>query len=305
MGFERCHPAVNFIFFAAAVAGALFFRHPVFLAVAYVCAFIYSVKRNGIKSLVFNLVLLVFVVAFALYYGSYTHFGVTVLWRNFVGNNITVESFVYGLVLGGTAASVMMWFSCIHSVFTADKVVYLFGKVSPHLSLFLSIMLRMVPRIKKEAHKINTAQKGIGLGTDQGGFFRKVRNWIRIFSMMISWTIEAFGLASDSMRSRGSLLRGRKAFSIYRFDNRDRSFVIAMFFLMTVTVMGILLRQNFASYSPRLMFAAVTPLSYVFYAAYAVFLLMPFGLEIWTEYRFRKSISAMPSNIALETEETF
>ena len=46
-------------------------------------------------------------------------------------------------------------------------------------------------------------------------------------------------------------------------------------------------------------------LSYVFYAAYAVFLLMPFGLEIWTEYRFRKSISAMPSNIALETEETF
>ena len=305
MGFECCHPAVNFIFFACALFGALYFRHPVFLAVSYVCAFAYSVKRCGRRGLIFDLALIPFIIAFALYYGSYTHFGVTVLWHNFAGNNVTLESFVYGTVLGMKAASVMMWFACIHSVFTADKVVYLFGKVSPHLSLFLSIFLRMVPRIKKEAGKINTAQTGIGLGTDQGGFLRRIRNWIRIFSMMISWTIEAFGLVSDSMRSRGSLLKGRRAFSIYRFDNRDRSFVVAMFFLMTVTAMGILLRQHFASYAPKLIFAAVTPLSYVFYAAYAVFCLMPLGLELWTEYRFRKARSASLPNIVLETDEAF
>lgn len=45
MGFEACHPAVNFIFFAAAIYGAVSFKHPVFLAIAYVCAFVYSIKR--------------------------------------------------------------------------------------------------------------------------------------------------------------------------------------------------------------------------------------------------------------------
>ena len=29
MGFEACHPAVNFIFFAAAIYGAVSFKHPV------------------------------------------------------------------------------------------------------------------------------------------------------------------------------------------------------------------------------------------------------------------------------------
>ena len=39
MGFEACHPAVNFIFFAAVLYGSATFRHPVFLAIAYLCAF--------------------------------------------------------------------------------------------------------------------------------------------------------------------------------------------------------------------------------------------------------------------------
>ena len=100
MGFEACHPAVNFIFFAAAIYGAVSFKHPVFLAIAYVCAFVYSIKRCGKRAVIFSLCLLPLILAFALYYSSYHHFGVTVLRQNFIGNNLTVESFVYGLVIG-------------------------------------------------------------------------------------------------------------------------------------------------------------------------------------------------------------
>ena len=96
MGFEACHPAVNFIFFAAAIYGAVSFKHPVFLAIAYVCAFVYSIKRCGKRAVIFSLCLLPLILAFALYYSSYHHFGVTVLRQNFTGNNLTVESFVYG-----------------------------------------------------------------------------------------------------------------------------------------------------------------------------------------------------------------
>ena len=286
MGFERCHPAVNLIYFAAVVAAMITFQHPVFLAVSFLCAFAYSVKRGGWKTLMFNLCLLPLIAAFALYYSSYTHFGMTVLQQNFVGNNMTLESLVYGIVLGVCVAGVCIWFSCVYSVFTTDKVVYLFGKISPRLSLFLAILLRMVPRIKKEAKRINMAQQGIGKGVNQGSFFARLHNGIRIFSMLITWTIDSLTIASESMRSRGSNLRGRKAFSIYRFDNRDRIFVIGLFLCLTLTMMAVLLGQTDMVYDPKIIWTDVSPILCI---GYAVLCLMPLGLEIWTEYRFQKA----------------
>lgn len=289
MGFEKCHPAVNFIYFSAVIAGTILFNHPIFLLISFVCGFLYSIKRNGWKAFVFNAILIPLTAAFALYYSNYNHFGVTVLRQNMIGNNMTVESLVYGFALGVTAAGVLMWFSCIYSVFTTDKVVYLFGKVSPRLSLFLAILLRMVPRIKREAKKINTAQRGIGRGANQGNVFQRLRNSIRILSILITWTIDSLTLASESMRSRGSSLRGRKAFSIYRFDNRDRAYVIGLFVCLTLTMMAVMLKQTDILYDPRIIMTPITAMSYLFYTGYALLCLMPLGLEVWTQYRFWKA----------------
>jgi len=167
--------------------------------------------------------------------------------------------------------------------------VYLFGKVSPRLSLFLAILLRMIPRIKREAKKINTAQQGIGKGANQGNLWQRIRNCIRIFSMLITWTIDSLTVASESMRSRGSSLRGRKAFSIYRFDDRDRVYVVGMFLCLTLTVMAVILKQTNIIYDPKISIPPITFMSYLFYAGYTVFCLMPLGLELWTEYRFWKA----------------
>ena len=289
MGFERCHPAVNLIYFAAVIVGMICFQHPVFLAISFLCAFAYSVKRNRGKAVIFNLCLLPLVAAFALYYSSYNHFDITILWQNYIGNNMTVESLVYGIVLGFSITGAMIWMSCVYAVFSTDKVVYLIGKVSPRLSLFLAILLRMVPRLKKEAKKINMAQRGIGKGVDQGNLWQRLCNCIRIFSMLITWIIGALGTASDSMQSRGSSLRGRTAFSIYRFDNRDRAYVIGLFLCITVTIMAVILKVTDMTYDPRIIWNPVTPMSCLFYLGYAILCLMPLGLELWTEYQFRKA----------------
>ena len=289
MGFEACHPAVNFLFFTAAIYGAVSFKHPVFLAIAYVCAFAYSVKRRGRGAVVFNLCLLPLILAFALYYSSYHHFGVTVWKKNFIGNNMTLESFVYGLVIGLRFATLCMWLESMFRVVSSDKVVYLFGKISPLLSLLLTILLRFIPRIGREAGRINLAQKGIGRGANQGNFFRRFLNCLRIFSMLITWMISALALESDSMRSRGSLLRGRTAFSIYRFDNRDRAFVIALFTCITLTAMGVILGASKMWYNPRIVWRPLNGIGIVTALGYLILCLMPMGLELWTEYRFRKA----------------
>lgn len=286
MGFEACHPAVNFIFFAAAIYGAVSFKHPVFLAIAYVCAFAYSVKRCGKRAVIFNLCLLPLVLAFALYYSFYHHFGVTVLKKNFIGNNMTLESFIYGLVIGLRFATLCMWLEAMFRVVSSDKVVYLFGKVSPLLSLFLTILLRLIPRIGQEARRINLAQKGIGRGSNQGNIFQRLMNCLRIFSMLITWMISALALESDSMRSRGSLLQDRTAFSIYRFDNRDRAFVIGLFFCVTLTIMGIILGATDMWYNPRILWNRLDGLEILTAMGYMALCLMPMGLELWTEYRF-------------------
>ena len=289
MGFESCHPAVNFIFFAAALYGTVCFNHPVFLAIAYVSAFAYSVRRCGKRAAAFNLCLLPLILAFGLYYSSYHHFGVTVLRQNFIGNNLTVESFVHGTVTGLRAAAVCMWLSCLFRVVSSDKVLYLFGRVSPRLSLFFTILLRFIPRIGREARKINLAQKGIGRGSNQGNLFRRLVNCLRMFSMLITWMISALVLESDSMRSRGSLLRGRTAFSIYRFDNRDRAFVTALFSGITLTAMGAILGATTMFYNPRIIWKPLENLSAVTAVGYAALCLLPMGLEFWTEYRFHRA----------------
>ena len=275
MGFESCHPAVNFLFFAAVIYGSVAFQHPVFLAISCLCAFAFSMKRNGKRAVIFNLCLLPLVVCFALYYSSYHHFGVTVLKQNFIGNNLTVESFVYGMVTGLRAAAVCMWLSCLFRVVSSDKVLYLFGRVSPRLSLFLTILLRFIPRIGREARKINLAQKGIGRGSNQGNVFRRLVNCL--------------ALESDSMRSRGRLLRGRTAFSIYRVDNRDRAFVIALFSGITLTAMGAILGATTMFYNPRIIWKPLENVSAVTAAGYAALCLLPMGLEFWTEYRFHRA----------------
>ncbi len=288
MGFEACHPAVNLIYFTAVIYGALTFSHPVYLAIGFACAFAYSVWRGGKRTLVFDLALLPCVAVFALYYSSYNHFGVTVLRQNFIGNNITLESLVYGAVLGISIATVLMWFRCVYAIFSSDKVVYLFGRVSPTASLFLAILLRTVPRTKVQAHRIHTARCGIGKGVGQGGVWARVKNAVRIFSMLISWLIASLATVSESMRSRGSALRGRTAFSIYRFDNRDRAYVIAMFACLTLTAMAALLGRSGMTYAPRILCAPLSALDALFATGYFALCAMPLALDVYTALRFPK-----------------
>lgn len=290
MGFSACHPAVNLIYFVCVIASALLIDHPIYLMIALMCSFGYAVKLNRGRGALLGLCMLPCAVAFALWYASYHHFGVTVLRQNFVKNNITLEATCCGLAHGCMFACAILWLSCLHSVFTADKVVYLFGRVSPRLSLLLAILLRMVPRIRVQAGRINTAQCGIGRGINQGNIFQRLHNALRIFSMLVTWTIEMLTGVSGSMRSRGSHLRGRTAFSIYRFDNRDRAYVIALFAAMTVYGMGILLKQNYIRYAPAIRMLQPTPLSFAFYAGYAVLCLMPLMLDVYAQWRFQREI---------------
>ncbi len=288
MRFDSYHPTINFIYFTTVIATTIYFNQPVFVAIAFVSSFIYSVKLNGIRALIFNIVLLFAMAAFVYYYTSFNHFGVTTLRKNWIDNNMTMESLVYSIVLALIIGTVILWFSCIHAIFYSDKVIYLFGRILPKASLYLSIILRIVPRVKERWRKISVAQQCIGKGPSQGGIFQRIINTFHVVSILFTWTLDEFMQTTESMKSRGYSLKGRTSFSIYRFDNRDRSFVMAIFWCVSILLVGVLLNQTHIIFDPQIIINKVTVLSYVFYTAYACLCLMPMGLQIIGEIRFKR-----------------
>lgn len=287
MEFARYHPAINLLYFTAVLTGTILFRQPVFLCLSYVCAFLYLLKLRGLRALIPGLGLLPLALLYALWYGSYHHFGLTVLGVNFIGNQVTLESFLCGGTWAMVCVAAVLWMGCVHAVFTTDKIVYLLGRVSPHLSLYLSILLRTVPRLNKHRQRIELAQRGIGRGKGQGNIFQRMRNALRRGSILLTWLIEGIVTTSDSMRCRGCSLRGRTAYSLYRFDGRDRSFVIGLCSLICVLLMALLLDQTMIRFAPQVVMMPITPMSCLFYAAWAALCLLPPVLELLGARRFR------------------
>ena len=281
MEFARYHPAINLLYFTAVLTGTILFRQPVFLCLSYVCAFLYLLKLRGLRALIPGLGLLPLALLYALWYGSYHHFGLTVLGVNFIGNQVTLESFLCGGTWAMVCVAAVLWMGCVHAVFTTDKIVYLLGRVSPHLSLYLSILLRTVPRLNKQRQRIELAQRGIGRGKGQGNIFQRMRNALRRGSILLTWLIEGIVTTSDSMRCRGCSLRGRTAYSLYRFDGRDRSFVIGLCTLVCVLLMALLLDQTMIRFAPQVVMMPITPMSCLFYAAWAALCLLPRCWSSW------------------------
>jgi energy-coupling factor transport system permease protein len=104
---------------------------------------------------------------------------------------------------------------------TAEKFVYLFGRVIPSLSLVLSMTLRFVPQFRAQFRQVREAQRCIGRDMANGRLLQRLRHAFRIFSIMLSRTMENAIETADSMKGRGYGLPGRTAFSVYRFDKRD------------------------------------------------------------------------------------
>lgn len=139
---------------------------------------------------------------------------------------------------------------------------------------------------------INKQKPGISVRVEMPGFvplYIRRHCLLLLYQTLITWMISALGLEADSMRSRGSLLRGRTAFSIYRFDNRDRAFVIALFSCITLTAMGVILGASKMWYNPRIIWRPLNGIGVVTAIGYLTFCLMPLVLELWTEYRFNRA----------------
>lgn len=283
------HPVVSAAYLIAMLVCVAHFRHPVLILLAFIGAGAYQIHCRGKQGICVLLGAFFLGLCYAIYYGTYYHFGETVLWENAIGNAVTLEALVKGLALGMVIAGFLLWWSILQMVMTTDRIVYLLGRIWPRLAIFFSIFLRMIPRIKVQRRKISLARQGIGRGGNQGTFFQRWRNRLTIASMTITWILESCIQTSASMENRGGRLKGRKSYSLYSFTNVDRIKCLALFACFVILSMADALERTQMSYDPRLIWPEVKGFDLLLWLLYGGLCLLPLLRDSWYEYRLKQA----------------
>ena len=286
--FSNYHPLVNFLYFGLIFAFSMIFMHPICLAISIVCAFIYSIILKGKKAVKFNLIfLLPSMLITALINPAFNHEGATIITYLHTGNPLTLESIAYGIAASCMLATVICWFSCFNEVINSDKFVYLFGRIIPSMSLVLSMALRFVPKFKAQIKVVSNAQRCIGKDVSNGGIFQRARHGITILSIMITWALENAIETSDSMRSRGYGLPNRTAFSIYKFEKRDKTALAAIVLLGSYLFWGSILGAFKWRYFPTMKGVSFNLFNISLFVSYAVLCLVPVIITIKEEKQWK------------------
>ncbi len=274
--FEKYHPAVSFTYFICVIVFSMVFMHPAMLAISFFGGLLYAIITANKKMLLYLLPLMLVT---AVINPAFSHEGVTILCYLPSNNPLTAESVYFGFACAFMIGSVMCHFASFNKVMTSDKLLYLFCKITPSLSLILSMVLRFVPRFKAQLEIVRNAQKCVGRDLSQGSILQRTKKSIKILSIMITWSLENAIDTSDSMKSRGYGLPKRTAFVNYRFDKRDLAAFVVILALGIYVVAGGINGVLVYKYFPALKGAEITCYSISVFICYGMLVLSPVIIE--------------------------
>lgn len=286
--FSKLHPFVSLIYFVFVIGFAMFMQNPICLLIAFLGSIFNAIYLNMQKAIrlifLYALPLVLFVSAINT---IFNHQGATMLMMLPDTNPLTLEALVYGVCSGVMFATVIIWFSMFNSVMTSDKLIFLFGRIIPSLSIIISMALRFVPRFSSELKQVRMAQKSISRDITDGKLIDRIRNSVRIVSVMISISMENAIDTSDSMKSRGYGIKKRTSFSMYKFKNSD------FYFLFVIIVLGttlcILFFGNAVSfrYYPNISGNVLSIKAIITYILYCVIVFLPLAINIKEDTKWK------------------
>lgn len=218
--FSGCHPIVSTVYFVSVLLLTMFTTHPVLLGFALLGGIAFCATMEHGRSFGKGMALYggLFVLI-ALTNPLFSHNGATPLFF-LNGNPVTLEAILYGVDIAAMLIAVIYWCKCFHHVMTSDKLLFLLGKFSPKIALVVSAALRFVPLLKGQAQTIRQAQKAMGLFTSDH-WLDTLRATVRMYSALITWSLENAVDTGSSMKGRGYGLKGRSHFALFRFTPAD------------------------------------------------------------------------------------
>ncbi len=275
--FAEYHPMAITIYFLTTAGIAMFCSNPVITAISLFGALLLFVIRNGRRHAASHLYFLGLFLVMALINPLVSHNGATVL---FVMNHhpVTMEALLYGIGASAGILAVLYWFRSFSQIMTRDKLLYVFGALSPKLSLVLSMAIRYVSLFSRQTKKVIQSQKALGLYKEDN-IMDNLRGSLRVFSVMLTWALENGIITADSMAARGYGIGKRTHFSIFRFRKSDGLLLCLSLLLFAVTCTGMGCGALEFHYYPTITALRCSPLAAVSYGSYGLLVLLPAVIE--------------------------
>lgn len=288
--FSNYHPAVIMTYFISVILITMLVTNPVLTLSAFCGGLLFCIslqKPNEIKSDVSFYIPMFILISIT--NPLFSHNGSTPLFF-MNGNAVTLEAFVYGIAIGIMLVSVMLWCKAYSKIMTSDKFLYIFGKTIPKISLILSMALRFIPMFKKQMHKVNNAQKTMGLYS-QKSYVDKIKSSIAVMSSLVTWSLENSIETSASMKARGYGTQSRTNFNIFHFTLKDLELLIITIVFLLFTLIGISVKASAFEYYPSISSLVLNTYSITEYIAFILLSLLPFVIEIKENLKWKYYIS--------------
>ena len=284
--FVKLHPFSGIIYFAAVIGFSMLFMNPVCILISLSCAILNAALINGKRALAFTAgFIFPMITAVVIINPVFNHRGATIITYLPWNNPLTLESVIYGAAAAAMVASVMLWFSVFNTVMTSDKIICLFGRIIPSLSLVISMTLRFVPRFISQFKQLRASRVNRNKAS--------LKTLVRELSVMISWALESAVESADSMKSRGYGLKGRTSYNIFKFRKTDGTSLIFTLCISAALIVFIILGTAKYSYFPMFKFDFSTITSVIFYILYAGVMLLPAIISVWEGLKWKRLRSAI------------
>lgn len=214
------HPLSAAIFFTAMVIPLMLVNNPIYTAVSMCgAAAVMCILRGGrdtVRCLAGILILFVFM---SLLNPIFVHRGSTPLFF-LNGKAITLEAALYGLNSSFSLAAAAVWCRNFSLVMTSERLFCIIGRLSPKIAAMLMMTVRFIPDMIGQAKKFDLYGS---LSGDCGGAsaFGRLKRYLRVFSALVTWSVENAVQTADSMSARGFELGGRTSYSVFSFKPED------------------------------------------------------------------------------------
>lgn len=274
---DSYNPISVAVYYLAVACIAMLCMQPILLCISLCGALILCILRHDVRSIRTHLGFFCLFAITLLVNPLLSHNGATVLLV--IGDApFTLEAILWGATSGAAILAVLYWFASFCAIMQSDKLLYLFGKLSPRLSLILSMALRYVSLFAAQAKKIKQAQTALGLYKEDNVLDR-IKGGLRIFSVLLSWALENGIVTAGSMAARGYGTGKRTHFSIFAFSWRDGMLLAATLLLTAGTLVPFALGAVDFIFYPTLQLQHAGALSYLCYLSYGALVALPILIE--------------------------
>ena len=278
---EELHPLAMTIYFLAVMGIVMFCTNPIMIVISLIGAVLYFLVRNGKGNANLHISFGILFVVLTLVNPLVSHNGVTVL---FVMNDnpITLEALLYGLNSAVMITAILYWLRLFSMMMTSEKILCVFGAISPKIALILSMSLRFVPLFQKQAKKVSDAQKAIGY-FQSDNIIDSIHQKIRVLDIVLTWALENGIITANSMEARGYSVAKRSHFSIHPIRKNDVLLMFVTVILSGVCIGAMVCKKMTFVFYPEIQATEPNLLATLAMIGYGILVLLPSIIQKGTE----------------------